>query len=65
MTGIGWLILVVMFLIIASEGEVFFILTVGSLIWWIVRKNKRSGRADNPLKLIENLFVDKKDHEDR
>ena len=64
MKGTGWLVLCLLFLGLASAGELWFIIVVGALAWWIVKQNRRSGRADNPMKLIEDLFVDK-DHKDR
>ena len=59
--GTGWLVLCLLFLGLASAGELWFIVVVGGLAFWIVRQNKRSGRADSPLKIIEELFVDKED----
>ena len=64
MKGTGWLILVVMFLMLASEGEVMFIVMVGSLAWWLWTRYRRTGQQQNPLKVIEDLFIDK-DHKDR
>jgi len=64
MKGTGWLVLCLLFLGLASAGEVWFIIVVGALVFWIVRQNRRSGRADSPMKIIEDLFVDK-DRKDR
>ena len=56
--------LCLLFLGLASAGEMWFLIVVGSLAWWIVKQNRRSGRGDNPMKIIEDLFIDK-DHKDR
>ena len=64
MKGTGWLVLCLLFLGLASAGEMWFIIVVGSLVIWTVRQNRRGGRPQSPLKAIEDLFVDK-DHEDR
>ena len=64
MKGTGWLVLCLLFLGLASAGETWFLIVVGGLAFWIVRQNRRSGRADGPLKIIEDLFIDK-DHKDR
>ena len=56
--------LCLLFLGLASAGEMWFIIVVGSLAWFIVKQNRRSGKADNPLKIIEDIFVDK-DPKDR
>ena len=64
MKGTGWLVLCLLFLGLASAGEMWFLIVVGSLAWWIVKQNRRSGRGDNPMKIIEDLFIDK-DHKDR
>jgi len=65
MEGTGWLVLCLLFLGLASAGETWFLIVVGGLAFWIVRQNRRTGRADNPMKLIEDLFVDCDDHDRR
>jgi len=65
MKGTGWLILIVMFLMLASEGEVMFILMVGALVWWIVNRYRKTGRPQDPMKIIEDLFMDRDDHDHR
>ena len=65
MKGTGWLVLCLLFLGLASAGEMWFIIVVGALVWWIVKHNNRgSGRSDSPMKIIEDLFIDK-DHKNR
>lgn len=59
MKGTGWLVPRLLFLGLASAGEVWFCIVVGALVFWIVRQNRKTGRADGPMKIIEDLFIDK------
>jgi len=43
MQGTGWLILIVMFLMLASQGEMMFIFIVGIVVWWIATRYRRTG----------------------
>ena len=62
MKGTGWLVLVVMFLMLASESEGMFIVVVGALIWWIVREYRRRDRIPDLKRMIEDLFIERDDN---
>ena len=61
----GWFILIAMSLLLAIQNPGLFLLSLGVFVVWLIFRHRRIGRFPNVIRIIEGLFVDRDNWDDR